>query len=91
MTIVLAPETESLLRQKAQRDGKDINTIADSMLATLLRWEVEEQAETLAGIQRGIEASDAGRVRSFEDFAAQMRTQYNLPTHLTDEEIGAGE
>jgi predicted transcriptional regulator len=91
MTITLTPETENLLRQKAQREGADVNTIADTLLAAILRWEAEEQETTMEGIRRGLEASDAGQVRPFAEFASQMRTQYQLPTHLSDEEIGANQ
>ena len=91
MTIVLTPKTEVLLRQKAQRDGKDINLVADDLLSTILQWEEEEQTKTLEGIRRGLEASDAGRVEPFAEFATRMRTQYGLPTHLTDEEIRASQ
>ena len=88
MTITLTPETEALLRQKAESEGTDLNTIADALLKEALQWEAQEQAETLEGIRRGLEASEAGRERPLSEFAAEMRTKYNLPTHLSDEELG---
>ena len=79
MPIILTPETETLLRQKEERDGVDMNNIADSLLAEALHWEVADRAQTIEGIRRGLEDSDAGRVRPFTKFAAQMRTQSHLP------------
>ena len=89
MTVTLTPETETRLRQKAERDGQDINAVADTMLAMVLEWEAEEYADMLKGIQRGLEDSDIGRVRPFAEFAAEMRAKYDLPTHLSDVEIQA--
>jgi hypothetical protein len=87
MTITLTAETEALLRRKVEREGGDLNAIADALLAEVLRWEAQEAAETLEGIQRGLEASDTGRVQPFAAFAERMRTRYSLPTHLSDEEL----
>lgn len=50
-----------------------------------------EQVSELEGIWRGLEASDAGRVRSLAKSYAEMKAKYNLPTHLTDQEIYGGE
>ena len=44
MTITLTPQTESLLRKKAEREGADPNAIADTLIAMALQWEAEEQA-----------------------------------------------
>ncbi len=35
--------------------------------------------------------SDAGKVRLFSEFAAELRTKYNLPIHLSDEELNIGD
>lgn len=64
-------------------------------LIELVRWadgvhEAERAKETHA-IRMGLEASDAGRVRPLAEFAAEMRAKYNLPVHLSDEEIFSGE
>lgn len=89
MIITLSPETEALLQQKAEREGTDVSTAAGALLAAALQWEAQEQAETIEGVHRGIEAGDAGRVRPFAEFAARMREKHRLPVHLSDEEIGA--
>ena len=88
MTLTLTPKTEALLRAKAKRDGEDADTLADLLLGDLLAREQEEEVEAL---RLGFEASDAGRVRPLAVAAAEMRAKYNLPTHLSDEEIFADE
>ena len=87
MPITLNPQTEERLREKAEREGKDMNAVADSLIIAMLEWEAQERAEALEGLRRGIEASDAGRVRPFADFADEMRAKYSLPIHLSDEAI----
>ena len=91
MSITLRPETEAKLREKAEREGIDLDTLAETIIAEALAWEAQDQAEAIEGIRRGIEASDVGRVRPFAEFAAEMRARYNLPTHLSNEEIQATE
>lgn len=89
MAITLSLQTKERLREKADCEGRDVNTVADSLIRAALEWEVRERAEDMEGLRRGIAPSDAGRVRPLEDFAGEMRANYNLPTHLSDEEIGA--
>ncbi len=91
MTLTITPKTETLLLERAEMEGQDVNALADSLLASVLRQEARDHAEMLEGIRRGLEASDAGRVRPLSEFAAEMRAKYNLPTHLSDEEIFSGE
>jgi hypothetical protein len=88
MTITLTPQTEAMLIEKPHRDGIDANRVADALLSAVLQWEIQEETETTEGIRRGLDASDAGRVREFTDFASHMRLKYALPVHLSDSEIG---
>ena len=88
MTITLTPQTEAMLVEKAHRDGIDANPVADALLSAVLQWEIQDESETAEGIERGLVASDAGRVRALKDFAAHMRLKYALPVHLSDSEIG---
>jgi predicted transcriptional regulator len=88
MTLTITPETEAMLLAKAERDGEDINTLADGLLADLL---ARDQAEEIAALRAGLESSDAGRVRPLTEVAAEMRAKYHLPTHLSDEEVFSGE
>lgn len=88
MTITLTPRTEARLRERAERAGQTVDTVADALLESILDWETQDLAETVEGLRRGFAASDAGRVRPLAQFADEMRTKYALPNHLTDNEIG---
>lgn len=88
MTLTLTPKTEAMLLARAEDEGQDANMLADALLADLLE---RAQAEEAAAIQIGLDAYDAGRARPFSEFAAEMTAKYNLPTHLSDEEIFSGE
>ena len=37
-----------------------------------------DQLETIAGIQQGLEAVDAGQIRPLEDFAQAMQSKYDI-------------
>ena len=89
--ITLKPETEALLRQRAERDGEDINAFADALVVAALEWEAREEAEAEESLRRSLADSGAGRVRLFSEVAAEWRTKYNLPTHLSQQELFAGE
>lgn len=78
MSITITPETEARLRQKAVREGQDMNTLADQILAAVLEWEAQDHTEAVEGIQRGLNDFEAGRFRSFQEFAAERREKYNL-------------
>ena len=91
MTITLKPETEARLLERAKREGADVNAIADALVVAGLEWEAREQAESSEGMRRALAESDAGKVRLFSKVAAEWRAKYNLPTHLSDEELEVGE
>ena len=61
MTIVLSEQTETRLREKAEREGQDMNAIADDLLANALDWDAREREEAAEGIQRGLDDFAAGR------------------------------
>ena len=86
--MTLTPQTEAKLLAWAEYEGQDADIVADVLLADAL---ARVQAEEVEAIRIGLEACDAGRVRPFSEFAAEMRAKYNLPTHLSDEEIFSGE
>ena len=88
MTLTLKPQTEAKLLAWAEYEGQDADTVADVLLADAL---ARVQTEEIAAIRVGVEDSDAGRVRPLAEVAAEKRAKYNLPTHLSDEEIFAGE
>jgi len=91
MTITLRPETEARLLERAAREGADVNATADALVVAGLEWEARDKAESAESLRRALAESDAGKVRLFSEVAAEWRARYNLPTHLSDEELIAGE
>lgn len=79
LTLNLPPEAEQRLREKAEREGQDAETVAVSVLVEALEWEDRDSAEAVRGIQRGLDDFAAGRFRPFSEFAAEQRRKYNLP------------
>lgn len=93
MTITLSAETEARLRERAEREQQDVNTLADALLAEALTEEcdpltAEEIREIRAGVRRGLDDCTAGRVQPVTEWAARLRGEFRLPTHLTDEQLG---
>jgi PHD/YefM family antitoxin component YafN of YafNO toxin-antitoxin module len=43
-----------------------------------------ERAEAIAGIQRGIEAMEAGRTRPVKEFLAELREEFGFPESRLD-------
>ena len=54
-----------------------------------LATSAEDEADAAECLRRSLVDSDAGRVRLFSTVAAEWRTRYNLPVHLSDEELFA--
>jgi predicted transcriptional regulator len=75
MTITISPELEAKLKERAAQEGTAPEIVAEALLAAALDWEAQERAETIAGIQRGLDASAAGRVRPAADVFADMRAR----------------
>ena len=73
MTITIDPEIEARLRQQAEREGQEMEPLVNRLLATAMEWEAFDREEAIAGIQRGLEASDAGRVRPAADVFHDIR------------------
>jgi predicted transcriptional regulator len=81
IVINLSPELEALLRNKATQQGQDINFVASELLASILAWEAQDSEAATKGIQQGLDDFEAGRFRSFQDFAEEQRHKYNLPAN----------
>ena len=79
IVVTLSPELEALLRDKAARQGQDINLVASALLASVLEGEVQDLEEAVKGIQQGLNDFEADRFRSFHEFAEEQRRKYNLP------------
>jgi len=79
IVVNLSPELEARLRDKAARQGQDVNLVASELLAEILVWEAQDSEEAIEGIQQGLNDFEAGRFRSFQEFAEEQRRKYNLP------------
>ena len=82
IVVTLSPELEALLRDKAARQGQDINVVASALLASVLKWEVQDSQEAVKGIQQGLNDFEADRFRSFHEFSEEQRRKYNLSADL---------
>ena len=81
MPIMIQPQTEAKLRERAKREGQDMDTLADRLLDDMLEWEARDRAEAVEGIKRGLEDFAHGRCRPFSEFATEQRAKFNLPTN----------
>ncbi|MEH2362804.1 hypothetical protein [Nostoc sp.] len=79
IVVSLSPELEARLREKAAQQGQDVSFVAAQLLETVLEWEVQDSEAAIKGIQQGLEDFEAGRFRSFDDFADEQRRKYDLP------------
>jgi predicted transcriptional regulator len=79
IVITLSPELETLLLDRAARQGQEVNLVASELLADVLEWQEQDSAEAIEGIQRGLDDFEVGRFRNFQEFAEEQRLKYNLP------------
>ena len=73
MSITISPEMEAKLREKADYEGCDINSMTDSLLNMALKLQAQEQAETIEAIKRGLADHEAGRVSPANEVLARLR------------------
>jgi hypothetical protein len=78
IVVTLSPELEALLRNRAARQGQDVSLLASQLLASILQAEEQDLEAAIEGIQRSLDDFQAGKFRSFEDFAHEQRQKYNL-------------
>ncbi|WP_309745053.1 MULTISPECIES: hypothetical protein [unclassified Chamaesiphon] len=78
IVVTLSPELEEQLREKTIRQGQDINLVAAELLASVLEWETQDSAEAIVGIQQGLDEFDAGKFRSFDEYATEQRQKHHL-------------
>jgi predicted transcriptional regulator len=76
MTIVLTPQTEEQLCEKAEREGQDVNEVADALIQMALEWEAQERAEAAEGIRRGLEDFEAGRFSTAAEAFADIKARH---------------
>jgi predicted transcriptional regulator len=80
IVITLSPELETLLLDRAARQGQEVNLVASELLAGVLEWQEQDLVEAIEGIQRGLDDFEVGRFRDFQKFAEEQRLKYDLPT-----------
>ncbi len=80
IVITLSPELETLLLDRAARQGQEVNLVASELLADVLEWQEQDSTEAIEGIKQGLDDFEVGRFRDFQEFAAEQRLKYNLPT-----------
>ncbi len=76
MAIVLKPETEEKLRQTAQWEGQDVDTLADALLAEVLAQRERKFTENVVAVQEAWAAVREGRERPFAEFMADHRRRF---------------
>lgn len=77
LTLELPPQVETLLRQRAEATGEDIQHIAVAVLTLGLSLN-EDFFAALEGIQQGLDDFEQGRFSSFEDFIAEQNEKHGL-------------
>ena len=78
LTIQLPPETEHRLRERAVQQGETAEAVALAILIDALERDAQETTEAVEHIRRGLEDFEAGRFRSFSDFAEEQRRKHRL-------------
>jgi len=81
IVVTLSPELETLLCDRAARQGQDVSLMASELLASVLAWEEQDSEAAIRGIQQGLNDFEGDRFRSFEDFAEEKRRKYDLPAN----------
>ena len=93
MTITLRPSTEARLREKANQEGKDLETLVDMLLADNLEAQKRESEEIMAAVLNATKAAEAGREKPLPQYLAEQRAKRGLPetwpsAKLTESESG---
>ena len=78
IVVTLSPELETLLRNRAAQQGQEVDRVASELLSRVLKRDEQELEQSIKGIQKGLADFEAGRSRSFHEFAEEQRQKYNL-------------
>jgi predicted transcriptional regulator len=76
MSITLDPELEERVRRSAKLKGNAMDAEVARLLNETLTWEERDRKEAIEGIQRGIDAAEAGRVKPAAEFLAELKQKY---------------
>jgi hypothetical protein len=78
LTLDLPPQIETLLRQRAEATGQDIQHIAVAVLTLGLSLDDEDFFAAIKGIQQGLNDFEQGHFSSFEDFMTEQNEKHGL-------------
>lgn len=76
MSITLDPDLEEQVRQSASRKGVAVDAEVARLLKDALSWEERERQQAIEGIQRGLDAANAGRLTPAAEFFAELEKKY---------------
>ena len=76
VTIDIPARAVELLKAKADRLKTDTSSAAAKTLLDALEWEEFDREQAVEGIQRGLDAFEAGRHRPGSDFVHEQRSKY---------------
>ena len=76
ITLDLAPATETLLSDLADRERQDRRMVVASLLAAALEWTAHERE--VEAVLEGLAISHAGRVTPLAEWDAKFRAQHNV-------------
>jgi predicted transcriptional regulator len=76
ITVTLSPKAEAMLCAKAAREGKDPNAVATDLLEEAIEWYQRDFEEACEGIRRGLEDSEAGRIKTHDEVFAKLRSYF---------------
>jgi predicted transcriptional regulator len=79
MTITIEPEPEAKLRAMAEREGQEVDALANALLTRVLEQEAAERDWNVAAIQEGLDAALAGREKPLEQYFAEQRVKHGFP------------
>ncbi len=76
MTITLDQDTESMLREKALREGTEPDAVANMLLADVLEADAREYQQSVAAIR---EALESGPGKPIEQYIEEQRVKHGYP------------
>ena len=93
MTITLSPQIGAKLLEKANQEGKDLDTLVDMLLADSLEAQKRESEEIMAAVLNATKAAEAGREKPLTQYFAEQRAKRGLldtwpSAKLTESESG---
>ncbi len=76
MTVTLDPEMETMLREKARREGQEPQSVAKILLANSLEADAQEYRETVKAIRVAL---NSGPGKPIEQYIAEQRAKHGYP------------